>query len=1315
MNPKFRSSLLIASQVAIFSPGSTASAATSTWIGTENAANNFNTGANWNNGGSPTVPTNNDIIIIGSGATANSTSVVNRAANTTLDGSLSISHNTHFNIGNGGNPTFTVGTTGSLTFTSTAANSSQYFIGSSSGQSTFTQNGGTVNVTVNRGIQLSDGASGATRTGTFNLNGGTFAATVAASGSLTSDAIPEIYGGFLAGRAGGTTPDSFNVGGGTATISAPNSPTRRVTATNGASVNVSSGSLAFNGFAEHRLGYDDSNIAGTSGTPANAAVSKATVSGTGSLTFAMGGTNPYFDIGATPGYHGAIEVSGTGTLIISGGGLSIGSGGANGNVTVTSGNLTVNQFINVGRKDSNIAGGTDVHLTLNGGTLSTSSIRSGGGVPSATNNNVVVNGGTIKALASEADFLRIGVNGVTSLNTQRPYVKIESGGLIFDTNGHNVGIQTGLHAGDTSGGGLTKTGAGTLSLAGASDYTGATNVNVGTLEVITGGSIGGTLNVTGGTTLAAAGSTASVWTVPDLNLSNGSTVSIANFDPLNTLTPAIQATNSLAPAGTVLVTVPSNIAVGDFPLIGYPSGGSIGGDGIDAFQLASLPRGVVADIIDDNDAVTLQISAINPLRWKGTTSVWDIETTTNWVLGATPETYHNGDVVVFDDSATGGPNLTVTLDTAVTPKSLTFNNDTKDYTLSGTGSIGGNVPILKTNSGTVTLLTSITSTGTTTVDLGTLQLGNGTVNGSISGPLVNNDQVVFNPATTATFAGALDGTGSGLFTKTGPGTQVITSTTNTASGTFQVNQGTLQFGNGTTNGAAGSAIYQVDAGATLRFEQATAAPLPAGIRGAGNVALNSAQAATGLADWGSLNLDVDFTGELRVEKGRVGANLGKFALGSASKVQILPGSQFLAFSSIDAYTTPIEIAGAGWGEPGANGGYPGGLRLAGNATATWAGSITLTANSGIMAQRGSNFTISGPITGAFQCEFYSGDPVAENGNLIVAPTVPGQNTYASTKINGRPSASVVAGSAQAFSTGPLVVDNAILKLDGHDHGFASLSGAGGAIGNYHATTPATLTVGSDNSSSSYAGVLRDGAAAPLALTKTGTGTLTLSTLPTYTGNTTVMQGKLTLATSALADNSTVTINSGAVLELTATASDIVGTLILDGDDVGPGTYNSSHETYGAYFAGGGSLVVGGAFESWAASKGLDGTPGKENGLTDDPEKDGIPNLSEFYLDGNPLASDRSILPAGSLDVTYLTLTFRRRDDAEASMTSQAIQYGSTLASWTDVVLGAVNSTTPSGVIVTVVEHDAAPDNITVQIPRTLAVGGKLFGRLQVTK
>jgi len=97
------------------------------------------------------------------------------------------------------------------------------------------------------------------------------------------------------------------------------------------------------------------------------------------------------------------------------------------------------------------------------------------------------------------------------------------------------------------------------------------------------------------------------------------------------------------------------------------------------------------------------------------------------------------------------------------------------------------------------------------------------------------------------------------------------------------------------------------------------------------------------------------------------------------------------------------------------------------------------------------------------------------------------------------------------------------------------------------------------------------------LTKTGPGTLSLTTANSYSGGTTVEAGTLSLGNGTnntnLSDTATVEIKSGATLNLNFTGSDTVGALIINNVTVPGGTYNSAHPTYGSYFTGNGSLSV----------------------------------------------------------------------------------------------------------------------------------------------
>jgi fibronectin-binding autotransporter adhesin len=120
---------------------------------------------------------------------------------------------------------------------------------------------------------------------------------------------------------------------------------------------------------------------------------------------------------------------------------------------------------------------------------------------------------------------------------------------------------------------------------------------------------------------------------------------------------------------------------------------------------------------------------------------------------------------------------------------------------------------------------------------------------------------------------------------------------------------------------------------------------------------------------------------------------------------------------------------------------------------------------------------------------------------------------------------------------------------------------------YSNGAPVALTVGYNNASTTYSGVM-SGAGS---LIKVGTGTLNLTGANTYTGNTTVGAGTLELAQPTLAAGSTVVISNSAVLRLNFATTNRVFGLVLNGVNQSPGVYSSS--TSSPYLNGPGSLLV----------------------------------------------------------------------------------------------------------------------------------------------
>jgi autotransporter-associated beta strand protein len=266
------------------------------------------------------------------------------------------------------------------------------------------------------------------------------------------------------------------------------------------------------------------------------------------------------------------------------------------------------------------------------------------------------------------------------------------------------------------------------------------------------------------------------------------------------------------------------------------------------------------------------------------------------------------------------------------------------------------------------------------------------------------------------------------------------------------------------------------------------------------------------------------------------------------------------------------------------------------------------------------------------------------------------------------------------------------------------------------------------------------------LTKSGLGKLTLSGANTYTGNTTVSAGTLELAATTgslkfvpttngvsnkITGTGALTLKGAFNIDLTSADATLGNSWMLVDVETLAETFEASFavtdftESAGVWTKPDGlnvwtfkestgvlTYTVGSAFTSW-----IDATwPSlSDKTATGDPDNDGMENLLEFVLNGDPSISDSSIMPDLVVTPTHFEFTFQRRDDSVAPETTQTFQWGSTLATWPgSIVVPATPGTV--GVAEVLVTNASPADTVTVRIPKSEAgAGGKLFGRLQVTK
>ena len=224
------------------------------------------------------------------------------------------------------------------------------------------------------------------------------------------------------------------------------------------------------------INFPSSHFTGTSLTASSLTVQGDNINGGGY------GTNPTLTLDvATVTIAGDMAV-GRANLVVGSGKVTVdrivtSAASADwGRLAIAGGTVTATNGV-----DGSVHSGATFALDLNGGELRTPALRVADREV-GTNNSAWLNfnGGTLTAIgADNADFITL-YGG--SQNTF-----VAGDGAIINSNGRNLGIHPNLMAAATGNGGLTKLGAGTLTLHGSNTYRGNTTVAPGGALVLAGG------------------------------------------------------------------------------------------------------------------------------------------------------------------------------------------------------------------------------------------------------------------------------------------------------------------------------------------------------------------------------------------------------------------------------------------------------------------------------------------------------------------------------------------------------------------------------------------------------------------------------------------------------------------------------------------------------------------------------------------------------------------------------------------------------------------------------------------------------------
>lgn len=822
--------------------------------------------------------------------------------------------------------------------------------------------------------------------------------------------------------------------------------------------------------------------------------------------------------------------------------------------------------------------------------------------------------------------------------------------------------------------GLTKAGVGTLILSGENSYTGGTTISAGNL-VINAGALPPTGNVTVTGTLYATGahSTVSGWlgriatsSPGTLALTDNSSenIDLTGFNSLRLgATTNVNYTGQLTPAGTTyrlgggggtLTLANTNALTGARSVV--ISGNTVLSGSNDFSGNINLSGGTLS--LNSNNASGTGSMTVGAAR--------TINNTSGAKITLSNSSYSwNGDLTVASsvtaaasaiDFGTGGvtlnkgSNLLITLSADVTIGGVISGTSVNSFQKSGNG--------------TLTLTGLNTFTGGLTVSAGRVNINNGG-NGTASSVgterlTINNDRAIGNTSgssitLTTNNPITLFGGGGGNFSFLGPDN--------------------LNLGNGAVSlgGSAASTRSWTISNATLTLGGAISEPLnvATGIMklGNGTLVLSGANAYTGSTTVRAGTLVAGNSSAFGNATSAIAVGDSGTAAGDSATL-LIDGARTLS-RNISANNNSSSNSGAvtigGTNPTSTSAIFSGNVTLNRNVSLTSLNSGATTEFSGIISQSGGTRTVS--INGGSN----AGTVSLTAGNTYGGTTTVNSGTLLANNTTG-----------SATGSGSVVVKNTA-TLGGNGIVSGAITIESGAKLN----PSGTFTSGGGVTGSGVLEIDIQGASADK-LACNGSSAINISSLSLD------LSGTATQPAYVIVD-SAAAISGAAFASVTGIPS---GYTLQYGYNDGTDSNNIA-------------LVSSGQppqtpFQTWSSGFALQGAAA-ETGA--DPDADGIINLLEFLIGGNPTESSGSQLPTVSGTETHLVFTFRRSDLAMTQTgLSAGVEYGSDLAGWSNAANGV------DGITISVTNDDfgSGVDKVEASIPRSLAQSGKLFARLKVT-